>query len=161
MVCTTLLTTSVDESFSRAAPSNGPDNLPLYVANSINPRRPIQSKVSSLAKRWNLTRGTSDKKYDLETLKISALHCSTKESYLKSTGFIARNSIQGRYPYLNHWSINFCAELPVIPTITVSQRGGFCFRLQKNRYNNASCRTYRACYPKTLKTQFLVTVLTP
>jgi len=35
-------------------------------------------------------------------------------------------ALQGSCTYSKQWSIYFCAELPITPTITVSHRGGCC-----------------------------------
>ena len=49
-----------------------------------------------LARRWNPTRGTSHKKYDLKTLRISVPHFSTTRRAMRSFPFSTRTLLMSR-----------------------------------------------------------------
>jgi hypothetical protein len=50
-----------------------------------------------------------------------------------------------------------CADPPIVPTTTVSHRGGSCLRFPTNRQQNILDRINDRCETITLKKRFLIT----
>jgi hypothetical protein len=52
---------------------------------------------------------------------------------------------------------SMCADLRIIPTSTVSHRGGSCLHFPTNRHQIVLNSIQDSCYPKTIKKRFLIT----